>query len=564
MIIIREDTHNKLGGINSLFVQFNYIPDSEILSILKSCDVYNYNTKTHEWEFLINSLSYLLDNLTYFDDINLILKEEKVTNNIQEKLITKPKVKLFKHQEEAVLYGLLNDKFLLLDAPGLGKTLSIITLAEELKQRGQLKHCLIICGINSLKTNWENEIKKYSNLDSIIIGKTINSKGTVKYESIAKRANQLMNLIKEFFVIINIESLRDKTVIDAINNSSNKFDMMVVDEVHKCKSSSSFQGANLLHLNSKYMIAMTGTLLMNSPLDAYVPLAWIGKEKINNVTNFKKTFCVYDSLTKGRIIGFKNLDILKDEIDSCSLRRTKDLLDLPPKNIINEIIEMEDSHNKFYNDVKNGIKEECDKIELKTNNLLSLTTRLRQATSCPSMLTTSNIESTKINRCCDLVEEVISNGDKVVIFSNFKEPVYLLQEKLKEYHPVIATGDMLDSDVANNINKFQNDELNKVFIGTIQKLGTGFTLTRASYMIFIDMPWTQALQEQAEDRIYRIGSEKPVFIYRLVCKNTIDELVLSLVERKDAISKYIIDDIQNEQLLEVLIDRQFCQQIIVF
>ena len=552
MIIIREDTHNKLGGINSLFVQFNYIPDSEILSILKSCDVYNYNTKTHEWEFLINSLSYLLDNLTYFDDINLILKEEKVTNNIQEKLITKPKVKLFKHQEEAVLYGLLNDKFLLLDAPGLGKTLSIITLAEELKQRGQLKHCLIICGINSLKTNWENEIKKYSNLDSIIIGKTINSKGTVKYESIAKRANQLMNLIKEFFVIINIESLRDKTVIDAINNSSNKFDMMVVDEVHKCKSSSSFQGANLLHLNSKYMIAMTGTLLMNSPLDAYVPLAWIGKEKINNVTNFKKTFCVYDSLTKGRIIGFKNLDILKDEIDSCSLRRTKDLLDLPPKNIINEIIEMEDSHNKFYNDVKNGIKEECDKIELKTNNLLSLTTRLRQATSCPSMLTTSNIESTKINRCCDLVEEVISNGDKVVIFSNFKEPVYLLQEKLKEYHPVIATGDMLDSDVANNINKFQNDELNKVFIGTIQKLGTGFTLTRASYMIFIDMPWTQALQEQAEDRIYRIGSEKPVFIYRLVCKNTIDELVLSLVERKDAISKYIIDDIQNEQLLEVL------------
>ena len=552
MIVIKEDKHNKLGGINSLFLSFSNIPNQDILSILKSCDVYNYNTKTHEWEFLINSLAYLLDNLTYFDDITLQLKQEDIKIIKQEKLITKQKSKLFKHQEEAVIYGLNTDKWLLLDAPGLGKSLTTITLAEELKARGELEHCLIICGINSLKTNWEAEVKKHSNLDSIIIGKKITSTGNIVYESVAKRAEQLKNKINEFFVIINVESLRDKVIIDAINNSENKFDMILIDEVHKCKSSVSLQGSNLLSLDAKYIIAMTGTLLLNSPLDSYVPLALIGKEKKNNITNFKKTFCVYDNMTKGRIIGFKNLDILKDEIESCSLRRTKDLLELPPKNIINEIIEMNDNHFKFYNNIKQGIKDECNKIQLKTNNLLSLITRLRQATSCPNVLTTNIIESTKIERCCELVEEIVSNGDKVVIFSNFKEPVYTLQEKLKEYSPLIATGDIEESIVADNIYKFQNNEINKVFIGTIQKLGTGFTLTKASYAIFIDLPWTYSLQEQAEDRIYRIGSEKPVFIYRLVCKNTIDELVLSIVERKDAISKYIIDDVQNEQLLEVL------------
>lgn len=257
--------------------------------------------------------------------------------------------------------------------------------------------------------------------------------------------------------------------------------------VHNCKSSISLQGSNLLSLDAKYIIAMTGTLLLNSPLDSYVPLALIGKEKKNNITNFKKTFCVYDNMTKGRIIGFKNLDILKDEIESCSLRRTKDLLELPPKNIINEIIEMNDNHFKFYNNIKQGIKDECDKIQLKANNLLALITRLRQATSCPNVLTTNIIESTKIERCCELVEEIVSNGDKVVIFSNFKEPVYILQERLKEYNPLIATGDTND-DIADDINKFQTNDLNKVVIGTIQKLGTGFTLTKASYMIFIDMP----------------------------------------------------------------------------
>lgn len=553
MVTIREDTHNKLGGVNSLFVSFDKVPSQDILNILKVCDVYNYDVKTHEWEFLVNKFEYLIENLVYFDDINVFLKEDNKNTQVETKSSKiKRKSTLFKHQEEAVEFGKLNKKWLLLDAPGLGKSLSVIALAEELKEQSLLEHCLIICGINTLKQNWKKEIKKHSNLSCIIIGEQINSKGKVTYSSITKRAEQLKNKIDEFFIIINIESLRDDKIIDAINNGENKIDMMCLDEAHKCKGVSTIQGKNLLSTSSEYMIAMTGTLLMNNPLDSYIPLAWIGKEKKNNVTNFKKTYCVYDPLTKGRIIGFKNLDILKDELESCSLRRTKDLLDLPPKNIIKEYIEMEDSHRKFYDNIKLGIKKECDKVNLLPNNVLSLVTRLRQATSCPSMLTSSNIVSSKIERCIDLVDEITSCGDKVVIFSNFKEPLYQLNDLLKQYNPLIGTGDMKDEDVSNNIDLFQNNDINKVFLATTQKMGTGVTLTKANYMIFLDSCWTSALQEQCEDRIHRIGSTKPVFIYRLICNNTIDEKVDDILERKEALSEFIIDNKQDNKIIDIL------------
>ena len=134
--------------------------------------------------------------------------------------------------------------------------------------------------------------------------------------------------------------------------------------------------------------------------------------------------------------------------------------------------------------LKQGIKSECDKVELKTNNVLSLTTRLRQATSCPSALTTANILSTKLERAVELVEEITGNGDKVLIMSTFKEPIYELQRLLAAYSPLIGTGDIPDDEVSKNNDLFQNDPNCKVFIGTIQKIGTGLTFNAANYAIF--------------------------------------------------------------------------------
>jgi SNF2 family DNA or RNA helicase len=290
---------------------------------------------------------------------------------------------------------------------------------------------------------------------------------------------------------------------------------------------------------------------MNNPLDAFVPLKWIDVEK-STVTTFKNQYCEFGGFGGYEIVGFKNLNLLKDELETCSLRRTKDLLDLPPKNVINEFVELSEEHRAFYDNVKDGVKSECDKVELNSANILALTTRLRQATSCPSVLTSTPILSSKLERAIDLVDEIVGNGDKVVIMSTFKEPVYILQEALKKYNPVIGIGDLKDSEVSNNIDLFQNEKKHKVFIGTTSKVGTGITLTSARYMICIDSPWTAALQEQVEDRIHRIGSTQPVFIYRLIADNTIDVMVSKLLEKKKAISDFIVDDANDEDTMKIL------------
>ena len=409
----------------------------------------------------------------------------------------------------------------------------------------------MMCGLNTLKTNWKKEITKHSDESVRILGEKVNSKGNITYTSIPERANELLNPIDDFFIITNIETFRDDKVVEAFKNSKNVIDMIVVDEVHRCKSKVSQQGKNLLKLKAKYKVALTGTLLLNNPLDCYVPLVWTENDH-STLTNFKNQYCTFGGFGGHEVVGFHDLDILKDELDNCSLRRTKDLLDLPPKNIIYEYIDMEDSHKKFYDAIKKGVKEEADKIELKASNLLALVTRLRQASVCPSILTTQQIQSSKIKRCVELTEDILSNNDKVVIMSTFKESAYEVAKLLQKYNPLVCTGDSSEAYINNAVDEFQNNPDRKIMIATWQKMGTGITLTAARYMIHLDTAWTYALFDQTNDRIYRIGQDKPVFIYSLVCHDTIDERVKDILETKKSMADFILDDKVDDQSMAIL------------
>lgn len=559
MINIVEDTPSKISGLTSLFVSFDYNP--EIVNIIKNASKYSFDKTTYFWELPITCLSYLLDNLTYIDDITLKLKNDVDNkNHFYPKLVAKYKSKPFKHQLEGIEFGLNTDKWLLLDEPGLGKTLQMIYLAEELKAQKGLEHCLIICGINALKANWEEEIHKHSNESVRILGKKISKNGKVSYSTIKERAAEIMRPMESFFILLNIESIRNDDVIQALKTTKNKIDMIVLDEAHKIKNISSQQGHNLLKLkNYTHKIALTGTLIVNNPLDAYAALKWTEIEH-STLTNFKSQYCQFGGFGGYQIVGYKNIDLLKHIIENRSLRRTKkEIKDLPPKTIIPEILEMDDSHLKFYESVKEGVKEECDRIELKANNVLSLTTRLRQASTCPSILTSNNVVSTKIERAIELVDDIVANGDKVVIMSQFKEPLNILYAKLKKYNPLLGSGDVSDDEFNRNKKLFQDDPKYKVFLGTGSKAGTGITLNAASYMICLDMPFTAALQKQIEDRIHRVDNTKPVFIYRLICQGTIDEAVAKMVSTKEAISDFIVDDKADEKTIEIL--RNYIQDL---
>lgn len=362
------------------------------------------------------------------------------------------------------------------------------------------------------------------------------------------RAEQLYQPISEFFIILNVESLRDSTVVDAIKNSKNNFDMIVVDEIHKLKgATTSQQSKNLLKLVKigKYHYGLTGTLLVNSPLDAYIPLKFIRQEK-SNFTTFKKFYCNINFVFgHQQIVGYKNVDFLKKEINQCSLRRDKTLLGLPEKIIVPEFLDMPPSQLEFYKNLQKGLIEEADRVNIKNTSLLGLITRLREATSCPSILSSKNISNVKIDRAVELIEEITSNNEKVVIFSVFKEPLYKLKEIIGEIS-LLCTGDQSEQELIDNIYKFQNNNKYQVMLCTSSKMGTGITLTAASYEIHLDTSWTYAEFEQCCDRCHRIGTEKTVIIYDLIARETIDERVYNLINTKKGISDYIIDNKYNE------------------
>ena len=494
----------------------------------------------------------MLDELCKIDEIHLkILPDKKQKTDTVYKL-SKYKTKLYEHQKEGIQFGLNHEKWMLLDSMGLGKSIQAIYIAQELKKLKKIEHCLIICGINTLKSNWKSEIEKHSNLSCRILGEYQNNKNQTKIGGIKDRLNQLKSKLKEFFIITNIETLRNNDVVKEIENGKNKFDLIILDEAHICKNPNSEQGHNLLKLKSaKYKIAMTGTPLLNSPLDCYVPLKWLDLDN-STYSNFKYYYCNYGGPFGNIPMGYKHLDVLKYQIEQNSLRRTKDLLNLPEKTIINEFVDLNDSQKQFYDNVVSGIVSQIDKVKMSTANLLSMVCRLRQATVLPSILTSEPIESSKINRCIELIDEIVNNDNKVVVFSTFKDSANYLAEKLQKYNCLLCTGDTKELDIKDNIQKFQTDVNYKVMIATWQKMGIGITLTAANYAIFLDTPWTQGAYEQAQDRIHRIGSKKSVFIYNLICKDTIDERVLKIVTTKGALSNYVVDDDTSDEVINSL------------
>ena len=296
----------------------------------------------------------------------------------------------------------------------------------------------------------------------MILGKRVGKRGGISYAPITDRIKILKNPISEFFVIMNIEMLGSEKVVKAIQNSQNVFGMIAVDEIHMSSNKNSHRGEGLLKLKSNYKIAATGTLITNNPVSAYLPLAWTDNDK-SILGTFRPQYEIQDA--NKRVVGYKNLELLHEEIASCSLRRTLDEVrdDMPPKTVTYEYISLDKAHRDFYEDIKRGVIDEAAKIELNNSNLLALTTRLRQAAVCPSILTDSAIKSTKLERCCELVDELISQGEKVVILSNFVEPVKQLASMLKQYNPLLCLGELKDDVVAHNNKLFQEDPTYKLW-----------------------------------------------------------------------------------------------------
>lgn len=526
----------------SAFVSFKWC--QEYVDGIKKLPVRYWHKDRKEWEIPTNEVPYLKSvskNITLLNELPNSNKTDIILDESEFK--TKP----YSYQLDGVKYGITHPSWLLGDVQGLGKTKQMIDLAVWKKHHEGIKHCLIICCVNNLKYNWLNEIKIHSNESACVLG--VKKKG--REPSMKDRIEHLRYGPNEFFWITNIESLRTKKegrfykseVVDLLNDyiRQNEIGMVVVDEIHKCKNSTSAQGRGLLKLKGCSKIGLSGTLLVNKPLDLYTPLAFI--EAIsNNQYTFNQRYTTRDYF--GSVVGYKNLEELQFLMDSNMLRRTKDLLDLPPKIEKNEYIELSNEERKLYNAIEQGIKDDIKKDAnlIKTPaSVLAKITRLRQVATHTGLISTEIIKSSKFERLSDILEEAKDNGEKVIVFTMFRQLAEMAMKEFREYDPCYIWGQMNQIEIQTQVNKFQESPGFQVLFGVIQAAGTGITLNQAGIVVFLDLPWDRATMEQAEDRAHRIGTKGTVTIIRLIGKDTYDERLWRKVFSKGKMSEALID-----------------------
>lgn len=525
-------------------VSFKY--DTRILAQVKSLAERRYLPEERAWEIPEYEVENLLQKMI---DLNVqVLAEESIMQSLKEKEVadkreaTQERLKGIKpvidfnfkteplpHQIEAFNYGIEHNSILLGDQQGLGKTKESIDIAVARKK--EIYKCLIVCGVNSVKYNWQEEIQKHSSEKSTIIDD----------RTMDQRVQHLNNWYKsnEYFGIINIESLRNEKIQDAlyVGIKDGFIGAVIVDEIHKAKNGQSQQGKALRILRAPIKMGLTGTPIMSKAEDLWNILTWLGVEK-RNVWQFRNAYCIMGGFNNYKVVAYKNLESLNGLLNTVMLRRTKEeVLDLPPKTYITEYVELPRKIQILYNQIRDGIVEELEDI-LENPNPLTCTLRLRQITSGDPNLTEYN---PKLDRIKEILEdEIIPNGEKAIIFSQWSTIAKDLGIELQKYQPIVITGDVAPDRRQKLVNEFQTNPHCKIAIGTIGAMGTGLTLNKANHVFFMDKAWTSGENEQAEDRAHRIGTTGTVNIITMVAKNTIDEGIEDyLKENKDLFDRVV-------------------------
>ena len=575
-------------------VSFRY--DKYLIELVKQVPGRQWIPKSKLWTIPRVNLGMLLNKLkgtSYENQINLrsnedINKNEQIddTTKIPDIDISKVKMcvekgkKPYQHQMDFMKFaidrqnnGNLNG-FLCADSAGLGKTLEAMNLALYNQKALKFKRCLIICCVNSSKYNWVSDIKKHSNGKEIpyILGSRKCRDGSIRYtsssaEKLADLKSGYMYGKKEeklpYFIVINIEALRYKDknrkfpIAEEISKqvTKGKIGMIVLDEIHKNASPTSIQGKQILKIkketgNSAMWLPMTGTPITNKPTDVFTPLRLVNGHKYTSFYKWCQEFCIYGGYGGYEIMGYKNIPYLKSLLQPNMIRRRKEeVLDLPPKIIMTEYVENTEAQKKLYQEVAADMIANRAKIMAEVNPMTRFL-RLRQINGAPELVDNSIkwddkdyiSKNAKLARFLELVDDIVDRGEKVVVFSNWVEPLKTFYRYVsKKYKTCCYTGTMSTEDREKHKKTFMTNPDYKVMIGTIGALGTSHTLTVANNIIFIDEPWNPSDREQAEDRCYRIGTNSSVNIYTLITKDTVDDHVHDILSLKTGVSNYIVD-----------------------
>ena len=424
------------------------------------------------------------------------------------------------HQKIAIEKLLANDRFILADDMGLGKTTSTVIAAME----SGAKKVLIVCPA-SLKINWKREIENYTD-DYVLIVEGKKWGSTFKYYIIN------YDILKNFHTTENSE---DSEAYQIIVNEG--FDLAIVDEAHYISNSQAQRTKLLNDILAKIpkVWLLTGTPMTSRPINYYNLLKIMNSPLTLNWKSYVMRYCKgYQFRVGGRKVwntsGASNLDELREQTKAIVLRRLKtDVLDLPEKIVSPIWLELK---NSFYDDELT----EFLRITEENKEKESITVTLNRLMKLRQLIAIEKVEHT-----CELIDKVLEQDRKVIVFTNFTMSLDMLHEKYKK-KSVVLDGRLSKDRRQDAVDRFQNDDKIKIFIGNIKAAGVGITLTAADVVIMNDLSFVPADHSQAEDRAYRYGQKNSVLVYYPVFENTIEMTVYNILQKK----KNIIDQVMGD------------------
>mgnify|MGYP001160594122 FL=1 len=422
---------------------------------------------------------------------------------------------------------------ILADDMGLGKTVQALSFLEFFrKENGKLK-ALVVCP-TTLIYNWENEIKKFTPVL------------TYKIHHGPLRTRLQDEMMKHEITITTYGTLRsDIKLLMGIS-----FDYVILDESQAIKNPSSKVTKAAGLLNAKNRLCMSGTPLQNNTFDIFAQMNFLNPGMLGTMEFFRQEFAI-------PIDKFGEQDRkehLKKILYPFILRRTKEQVakDLPEKQEMILFCEMEEEQRSIYDAYRNDFRNqilgaiETQGIHKSQLTILQGLMKLRQICDSPAILNEQEKFDNHSIKLEELGREIAENiGDhKALIFSQFLGMLALIRKKLDDlgikYEYFDGSTSAPDREKA--IQSFQNDNEVRVFLISLKAGGVGLNLTAADYVYIVDPWWNPAVEQQAIDRTHRIGQTKNIFAYRMICKDTIEDKILQLQEKKKALAKDIISD----------------------
>ncbi len=418
---------------------------------------------------------------------------------------------------------------ILADDMGLGKTVQVLALFSVLKEKNELGNVLIVTPVSTL-SNWAEEIKRF----------TPNLTYHIHYGQ--KRLREVESIENSDITLISYQTLRnDINVLKGF-----PFGYLVMDEAQIAKNPTSKVYRALKLVNATHKLALTGTPVENTTVDLWAQMSILNPGLLGSLSDFKEKF------TKPieRDGDKEKSELLRKMVSFFILRREKEnvLKELPPKEESILYATMDTRQRELYEQLKSFYREkiinklEHDGLNKSSAVIFEALLRLRQVAILPALVSDkySSVPACKVDLLKLKIEEILSSKRKLLVFSQFKGSLSVIKNWLDSIGVKYSYLDGSTKNREEEIRAFQEERERKVFIISLKAGGLGINLTAADYVIIFDPWWNPAVEMQAVDRSHRIGQVNKVIIYKLITKDTIEEKILRLQEKKSSLVRDIV------------------------